>query len=101
MNFGSLRIFKKILYDNAQFLELMADVWRTTKNPLLTTRIEEAIQWCLNIMTLHLKGDEGFAFASALDADSAGEKGRFCLWNEDEMDQIIKKIPSILKTSIM
>jgi uncharacterized protein YyaL (SSP411 family) len=81
--------FKKMLYDNAQLLELMADVWRTTRNPLLATRIEETIQWCLNEMTPHLKGDEGFAFASALDADSEGEEGRFYVWNEDEVDQIL------------
>jgi uncharacterized protein YyaL (SSP411 family) len=82
--------FKKMLYDNAQLLELMADVWRTTRNPLLTTRIEETIQWCLNEMTLHLEGDEGFAFASALDADSECKEGRFYVWNEDEVDQILK-----------
>jgi uncharacterized protein YyaL (SSP411 family) len=82
--------FEKMLYDNAQLLELMADVWRTTRNTLLATRIEETIQWCLNEMTLHLEGDEGFAFASALDADSECKEGRFYVWNEDEVDQILK-----------
>ena len=37
--------FAKMLCDNTQLLELMADVWRTTKNPLLETRMEETIQW--------------------------------------------------------
>jgi uncharacterized protein YyaL (SSP411 family) len=36
--------FEKMLYDNAQLLELMTDVWCTTKNPLLATRTEEIIQ---------------------------------------------------------
>jgi uncharacterized protein YyaL (SSP411 family) len=82
--------FKKMLYDNAQLLELMTDVWRTTKNALLATRIEETIQWCLNKMTLRLEGDEGLAFASALDSDSEGKEGLFYVWNEDEVDQTLK-----------
>jgi uncharacterized protein YyaL (SSP411 family) len=89
-DFWLARHFEKMLYDNAQLLELMTDVWRTTKNPLLATRIEETIQWCLNEMTLRLEGDEGFAFASALDADSEGKEGLFYVWNEDEVDQILK-----------
>jgi len=89
--------FEKMLYDNAQLLELMAEVWRTTKHPLLATRMEETIQWCLNEMTLHLEGDEGFAFASALDADSEGEEGRFYVWNEDEIDQILDGNSALFK----
>ena len=62
--------------------------------------MEEIILWCLNEMTLRLECDEGFAFASALDADSEGKEGLFYVWNEDEVNQILKKIPSSLKTSI-
>jgi len=50
----------------------------------------KTIQWCLNEMVLRLEGDEGFAFASALDADSEGEEGLFYVWNEDDVDQILK-----------
>ena len=53
--------------------------------------MEETIQWYLNEMTLGLEGDEGFAFASALDADSEGKEGLFYVWNEDEVDQILKE----------
>jgi uncharacterized protein YyaL (SSP411 family) len=65
-------------------------VWRTTKNPLQATRVKETVQWCLNGMILGLEGDEGFAFASALDADSEGKEGLFYVWNKDEVDQILK-----------
>jgi len=33
--------FEKMLYDNAQLLELMADVWRKTKNPCWQTAWEK------------------------------------------------------------
>ena len=81
--------FEKMLYDNAQLIELMADVWRVTKNPLLEIRIGETIDWCLREMIVDDKTGEGFAFASALDADAEGEEGRFTVWSADQIDSIL------------
>jgi uncharacterized protein len=81
--------FEKMLYDNAQLIELMADVWRVTRDPLLEMRTAETIDWCLREMIVEHDSDKGFAFASALDADAEGEEGRFTVWSADEIDSLL------------
>ena len=42
--------FEKMLYDNAQLVELMTEAWRERKSPLYAQRIEETIDWLLREM---------------------------------------------------
>jgi uncharacterized protein YyaL (SSP411 family) len=57
--------FEKMLYDNAQLVELLTEVWQETRSPLYEQRICETIEWLARAMT-HQEG----GFFSSLDADS-------------------------------
>ncbi len=76
--------FEKMLYDNAQLMDLLTLVWQETKNPLYSARIEETVNWLLREMIA-----EGNAFAASLDADSEGEEGKFYVWTEADIDRLL------------
>jgi uncharacterized protein YyaL (SSP411 family) len=78
--------FEKMLYDNAQLLELLALAFARTGNGLFRDRATETIGWLAREMTT-----DGGAFASSLDADSEGEEGRFYVWSRDEIESVLGK----------
>jgi uncharacterized protein YyaL (SSP411 family) len=72
--------FEKMLYDNAQLLELLAIAHVRLGKPLYRQRAQETVGWLAREMTT----GEG-AFSASLDADSEGVEGKFYVWSYDEI----------------
>jgi uncharacterized protein YyaL (SSP411 family) len=75
--------FEKMLYDNALYLERLTAAWLTSGERLFRSRIEETVAWLFREMRV------GDAFAASLDADSEGGEGRFYVWRQDELAEIL------------
>ncbi len=76
--------FEKMLYDNAQALSLYAKAYKvfrkeTYKNVVLGT---------ISFLEREMKNPEG-TFYAALDAQSDGKEGKFYVWTEPELRQIL------------
>ncbi len=80
--------FEKMLYDNAQLLELLALAHAHRPDPLYAQRAVETVGWMTRDMTA-ADVDGRAAFAASEDADSEGEEGRFYVWTEAEVDGLL------------
>ena len=84
--------FEKMLYDNAQLVSLLVLVWQETKSPLYAARIDETIGWTLREM----RAPEG-GFSSTIDADAEHEEGKFTVWSEAEIDELLGPDSALFK----
>ena len=74
--------FEKMLYDNAQLIEILISGYQIFKEPTFKDRIFKTIDWALREM----KTKEG-GFSSAIDADSEGNEGKYYIWEKEEIEE--------------
>jgi uncharacterized protein YyaL (SSP411 family) len=76
--------FEKMLYDNAQLLQLYTHAWLVTDDPDHRTTAERIARYLVG----ELQQPEG-GFSASQDADSEGVEGRFYVWGFDELVTLV------------
>jgi len=82
--------FEKMLYDNALLINVLCDALQLTGNQ----QYEKAIRKTLSFLLNELRDRED-GFYAALDADSEGEEGKFYIWQQKEIKEILGEDASL------
>lgn len=84
--------FEKMLYDNAQLVSLYSEAYTHTQNELYKNIVVQT----LDFVEAEWYNSEGF-FYSAFDADSDGEEGKYYVWNELDLKDLLNDKFDIFK----
>ena len=76
--------FEKMLYDNAQLVSLYSMAHQLTSEVNYKMIIEKTLAFVSELLC----GDDG-QFYSALDADSEGEEGKYYVWKNEELQNLL------------
>jgi len=77
--------FEKMLYDNGQLVSLYSQAYQWTKEPLYKKTVEETLEFIARELT-----NKSGGFYSSLDADSEGVEGKFYVWTQEEIENILQ-----------
>ena len=76
-----------MLYDNGQLLSLYSTAFKTLPKALYKRTVYQTVDWLEREM--RATGSNGGAFHAALDADSEGVEGKFYVWNEEQLKNVL------------
>ncbi len=83
--------FEKMLYDQAMLALVYTEAYQITKNKNYGIIAHKIFSYTLRDMTAPDGG-----FYSAEDADSEGEEGKFYLWTEDDIKEVLGKNANLI-----
>ncbi len=76
--------FEKMLYDNIQYIDLLAKFFQKTKNEYFRKKLIQTI----NFLNNEFKNEEKL-YGSAYDADSEEIEGKYYIWSYDELKDLL------------
>ena len=78
--------FEKMLYDNSQLMEAYLVGYQITKKSEYLDVISQIFEWLNDEMI-----DQDGGFYSSMDADSEGVEGKYYVWKQSEIREILAK----------
>ena len=78
--------FEKMLYDNGPMISILANAFRKTGNKMYLNKLSQTCDWLL----AEMQSNDG-GYYSTIDADSEGIEGKFYVWSDDDLKNILNK----------